>query len=117
MTIPNRPKMPSPFDRTRLKELIKMKRTCSPIDLSIMPQECDQLLNLPPIVRQKEDDDNDEEEIDCGDLFGSKYKKKKKPKHNSTNFHYNLIFSWFNIRYNMFNFFFNIKSNTKSINT
>ena len=71
MNILNRPKMPSPFDRTRLKEQIKTKRTCSPINLSRISQECDQLLNLPSIIRQKEQND---EEIDCGDLFGSKYK-------------------------------------------
>jgi hypothetical protein len=34
-----------------------------------MPEECDQLLNLQPIIHKKTED----EEIDCGDLFGSKY--------------------------------------------
>jgi hypothetical protein len=59
--------MPSPFDRSKLKEQIQTKRTCSPLDLSKMPQECDQLLNLQPIIDQKD------EVIDCGDLFGSTY--------------------------------------------
>jgi len=59
--------MPSPFDRSKLKEQIQTKKTCSPVDLSKMPEECDQLLNLQPIIHQKD------EEIDCGDLFGSKY--------------------------------------------
>jgi len=64
----NRSKIPSPFDRSKLKEQIQCKQTCSPLDLLKMPKECDQLLNLQPIIHQK-----DEEEIDCGDLFGSKY--------------------------------------------
>jgi hypothetical protein len=67
ITIPNRPKMPSPFDRSNLKDQIKTKQTCSPLDLAKLPTECDQLLNLQPIIHQKD------EEIDCGDLFGSKY--------------------------------------------
>jgi len=37
-----------------------------------MPEECDQLLNLQSIIHQKD------EEIHCGDLFGSKYLFKKK---------------------------------------
>ncbi|CAF0833400.1 unnamed protein product [Rotaria sordida] len=68
--IPNRPKMPSPFDRSKLKEQIKTKRTCSPLDLSKMPEECDQLLNLQPIIHQQQEEILDEE-IDCGDLFGT----------------------------------------------
>ncbi|CAF4039183.1 unnamed protein product [Adineta steineri] len=63
--IPERPKMPSPFDRSKLKEQIKTKVICSPLDLSKLPHECDQLLNLQPIVHKKD------EEIDCGDLFGT----------------------------------------------
>jgi hypothetical protein len=59
--------MPSPFDRSKLKDQIQNKQTCSPLDLAKMPEECDQLLNLQPIIQQKD------EEIDCGDLFGSKY--------------------------------------------
>ncbi|UJR35445.1 hypothetical protein I4U23_028201 [Adineta vaga] len=68
-TIVDRPKMPSPFDRSKLKDQIKAKRTCSPIDLSKMPEDCDQLLNLQPIIHQKPEQIHDEE-IDCGDLFG-----------------------------------------------
>jgi hypothetical protein len=67
ITIPNRPKMPSPFDRSNLKDQIKTKQTCSPLDLKKLPNECDQLLNLQSIIHQKD------EEIDCGDLFGSTY--------------------------------------------
>ncbi len=67
ITIPNRPKMPSPYDRSELQDQIRKKQRCSPLDLAKMPEECDQLLNLQPILRQKE------EEIDCGDLFGSEY--------------------------------------------
>jgi len=73
--------MPSPFDQSKLKEQIQIKQRCSPLDLSKMPEECDQLLNLQPIIHQKteEIDHKDlfihqkDEEIDCGDLFGSKY--------------------------------------------
>lgn len=72
----DRPKMPSPFDRSKLKEQIQAKRTCSPVDLSKIPEECDQLLNLQPIIQQKpvqthEEEEAQSEEIDCGDLFGS----------------------------------------------
>jgi hypothetical protein len=59
--------MPSPFDRSNLKDHIKTKQNCSPLDLAKLPKECDQLLNLQPIIHKKH------EEIDCGDLFGSKY--------------------------------------------
>ena len=94
----NQPKMPSPFDRSKLKEQIKIKRTCSPIDLSTMPKECDQLLNLRPIVhRQQKEIPN--EEIDCGDLFGSMYSDTLIK---TNNFNLRLISSWFNIRYNMY---------------
>jgi hypothetical protein len=72
-TIPEKPKMPSPYDRSKLKEQIKNKQTCSPLDLSKLPEECDQLLNLQPIIHRKEEIHDDE--IDCGDLFGSKYKQ------------------------------------------
>lgn len=88
VTICDRPKMPSPLDRSNLKEQIKKKQQCSPLDLAKMPEECDQLLNLPPIVQQKQEE---QEEIDCGDLFGSKFQI-------SPNFF--IIFhmsSWFNI--------------------
>lgn len=75
ISIPNRPKIPSPFSREKLKEQIQMKQTCSPLDLANMPQECDQLLNLQPIVqqprKQEEVKEVEEEEIDCGDLFGT----------------------------------------------
>lgn len=71
VTICDRPKMPSPLDRANLKEQIKKKQQCSPLDLAKMPEECDQLLNLPAIVQQKLQ--QQEEEIDCGDLFGSKF--------------------------------------------
>lgn len=67
VTISDRPKMPSPLDRSNLRDQIKNKQKCSPLDLAKMPEECDQLLNLPPIVQSKP------EEIDCGDLFGSTY--------------------------------------------
>ncbi|CAF3330610.1 unnamed protein product [Rotaria sp. Silwood2] len=65
ITIPNKPKIPSPFDRSKLKEQIKNKQTCSQLDLLKMPKECDQLLNLQTIIHQKD------EEIHCGDLFGT----------------------------------------------
>ncbi|CAF4535125.1 unnamed protein product [Rotaria sp. Silwood1] len=68
--IPNRPKMPSPFDRSKLEDQIKTKRSCSPLDLAKMPEECDQLLNLQPIIYQQQEEILDEE-IDCGDLFGT----------------------------------------------
>ncbi|CAF0993465.1 unnamed protein product [Adineta ricciae] len=71
----DRPKMPPPFDRSKLKEQIQAKRTCSPVDLSKMPEECDQLLNLQPIIQQKLVQTREEEvhveEIDCGDLFAT----------------------------------------------
>ncbi|CAF1543067.1 unnamed protein product [Rotaria magnacalcarata] len=72
-SISGRPKMPSPYDRSKLKEQIKNKRACSPLDLVKMPQECDQLLNLQPVIRQQNQSPREEiydEEIDCGDLFG-----------------------------------------------
>jgi hypothetical protein len=84
--------MPSPFDRSELKEQIKTKRTCSPLDLSKMPDECDQLLNLQPIVHQKNEEEVHDEEIDCGDLFGSKYLS-----FSETKIGILLHFSWFNI--------------------
>lgn len=68
--------MPSPPDRSNLKEKIQNKRTCSPLDLSTLPQECDQLLNLQSIIQQKQqqtEQQTQDEEIDCGDLFGSTY--------------------------------------------
>jgi len=66
--------MPSPFDQLKLKEQIQIKQKCSPLDLLKMPEECDQLLNLQPIIHKKiEEIDHRDEEIDCGDLFGSKY--------------------------------------------
>ncbi|CAF2860199.1 unnamed protein product [Rotaria sp. Silwood2] len=65
ITIPNKPKIPSPFDRSKLKEQIENKQTCSQLDLLKMPEECDQLLNLQTIIHQKD------EEIHCGDLFGT----------------------------------------------
>jgi hypothetical protein len=84
--------MPSPFDRSELKEQIKTKRTCSPLDLSKMPDECDQLLNLQPIVHQKNEEEVHDEEIDCGDLFGSKYLSFP-----GTKIRILFHFSWFNI--------------------
>lgn len=69
--ISDRPKMPSPLDRSNLRDQIKNKQKCSPLDLAKMPEQCDELLNLPPIVQQKL------EEIDCGDLFGSMYQYPK----------------------------------------
>ena len=68
--IPSRPTIPSPFDRSTLKEQIRTKRACSPVDLTRLPGECDRLLNLPPIIRRQEE--TQDEEIDCHDLFGSK---------------------------------------------
>ena len=65
----NRPTMPSPFDRTTLDEQIRNKRACSPVDLVKLAAECDQLLNLPSVEQAR--DDVHDEEIDCGDLFGS----------------------------------------------
>lgn len=82
--LPSRPTMPLPFDRSKLKDEIRQKRSCSPVDFSTMPEECDRLLNLPPISHRKEHEEGGEaeekkeeipdenEEIDCGDLFGSK---------------------------------------------
>jgi hypothetical protein len=61
--------MPLPFERSTLEERIKKKRSCSPIDLKTMPEECDRLLNLPSICHRT--DEIRDEEIDCGDLFGS----------------------------------------------
>ena len=69
LDVSNRPTIPSPFDRTTLYEQIKIKRACSPVDLVKLAGECDQLLNLPSIEQAR--DDVHDEEIDCGDLFGS----------------------------------------------
>ena len=69
LNVSNRPTMPSPFDRATLHEQIKIKRACSPVDLVKLAGECDQLLNLPSIEQAR--NDVHDEEIDCGDLFGS----------------------------------------------
>lgn len=69
-TVTSRPTMPLPFERTNLKETIRRKRSCSPVDLSNLPSECDRLLNL-PAIEQPDKEKHREEEIDCGDLFGS----------------------------------------------
>ncbi|CAF3423120.1 unnamed protein product [Rotaria socialis] len=77
-SISDRPKMPSPYDRSKLKEQIQNKRACSPLDLAKMPQECDQLLNLQPIIQQQKQPPREEtydEEIDCGDLFGQSFNR------------------------------------------